>query len=169
MESPVITLGKDGRRCLLFYGPHRINGCCSNFYESEFTYGSKTFKNVEQLFQYMKANTFGDLEKMDEILEAGTPAEAKRLGRKVSGFNRMRWDENKANIMYLGVLEKFNQNVRLRQWLKSVEVDIIAECSPTDLVWGTGFSVDDTRAAVPELWPGENLLGKTLMRVKERL
>lgn len=169
MKSPVITVGKDGKKYLLFYGAKRDNGCCSNFYESEFSYNSKRFRTVEQFFQYMKANTFGDLVKMKEILEAETPAEAKRLGRRVSGFNSIRWDENKSNIMYLGVKAKFEQNEELSTWLKLADVDIIAECSITDTIWGTGVSICEENAAVQEKWEGKNLLGEILMSVKKEL
>lgn len=169
MKSPVITVGRDGKKYLLSYGTKKDNGCCSNFYESEFSYGSTSFHTVEQYFQYMKANTFGDLVKMNEILEAETSAEAKRLGRKVSGFNRVRWDENKYNIMYLGVKAKFTQNEALRDWLKSVDADFIAECSPSDTTWGIGVYSYDECAADFDRWRGENLLGKILMSVKKEL
>ena len=48
------------------------------------------------------------------------------------------------------------------------------EASPYDRVWGIGFSegwvrVDEKKGGVDrEAW-GENLLGKALMRVRERL
>lgn len=38
-----------------------------------------------------------------------------------------------------------------------------------DAVWGIGLAADDPRAQDPEQWPGRNLLGFALMRVRAEL
>jgi hypothetical protein len=43
---------------------------------------------------------------------------------------------------------------------------IFAEASVFDKIWGIGLASDDDMATSPKKWPGRNLLGKTLNRLK---
>lgn len=67
-------------------------GCeFSNFYKCQFTINGVTFNCVEQAFMYCKAKLFGDHEIAEEILKSVNPAQCKKLGRKVKGFNDKIW------------------------------------------------------------------------------
>jgi hypothetical protein len=46
---------------------------------------------------------------------------------------------------------------------------LLVEASPDDKVWGIGIAEDHPDAPHPERWPGTNLLGKALTRVREEL
>lgn len=54
-------------------------GWLSNFHPCRIVFGSKVFKSSEQLFMYLKALHFGDVETAEKILLAETPKEAKPL------------------------------------------------------------------------------------------
>ena len=43
------------------------------------------------------------------------------------------------------------------------------ECAFKDKVWGAGMHMGDPDADKPEKWKGENLLGFTLMAVRDEL
>jgi ribA/ribD-fused uncharacterized protein len=45
--------------------------------------------------------------------------------------------------------------------------ETLAEASPRDRIWGIGISVSD--AIKGKKWNGENVLGNTLMRVREHI
>lgn len=47
--------------------------------------------------------------------------------------------------------------------------EIIAECSVSDKVWGIGLSMSDPLRYDITKWPGQNLLGKILMAVRDQL
>ena len=46
---------------------------------------------------------------------------------------------------------------------------ILAECAVKDRIWGIGLSMKDENRYDKSKWRGENLLGYTLMMVRERL
>ena len=44
---------------------------------------------------------------------------------------------------------------------------ILVEASPYDKIWGIGLSADQENIENPLTWNGENLLGFTLMEVRD--
>lgn len=116
-----------------------------------------------------KAMLFGDLETASRILLAGSPKQAKQLGREVRGFDEAKWDIEKRRIVDEGSFHKFDQNTALGKFLVSTNDTVLVEASPVDRIWGIGLAADDSRAANPLLWRGENLLGFALMQARERL
>ena len=146
-------------------------GVFSNFYPCKITHHGHEFRSSEQLFMYSKALFFGDEETTAEILKAKTPKEAKALGRKVKDFNDEAWNEVKETLMYGAVYQKFKQNTELCRYLINpvTETRHFVEGSPIDKVWGVGISWDDPAIADEKNWKGENLLGKTLDKVRRAL
>ena len=62
---------------------------------------------------------------------------------------------------------KFAQNEALKGLLEGTGERELVEASPSDRVWGIGFVREEAERRRGE-W-GENLLGKALMTVRERL
>ena len=60
-------------------------------------------------------------------------------------------------------------NPALRSTLLSTGDAYIAEASIKDTVWGIGLRLGDPRVKDPRKWKGGNLLGRTLMQVREKL
>ena len=137
-------------------------GWLSNFHPCRIVFGSKVFKSSEQLFMYLKALHFGDIETAERILLAETPKEAKTLGREVRNFDEKSWNEVKIQKMYLALEGKFSQNKDLMDKLKDPALDgkFFVEASPFDRIWGIGY--DQDHALQNQSNWGENLLGKTL-------
>jgi ribA/ribD-fused uncharacterized protein len=71
--------------------------------------------------------------------------------------------------MVEGLFEKFNQNPLLKEALLNTCDTIIVEASPVDRIWGIGLTEDDPRALDQSTWRGQNLLGITLMRVRDAI
>ncbi|CDX19136.1 conserved hypothetical protein [Mesorhizobium sp. ORS 3324] len=116
-----------------------------------------------------KARLFGDQEMAARIVEAGSPKQAKELGRKVKGFDGALWDREKSGIVAEGSFQKFSQNKDLGAFLLGTGDKVLVEASPVDRIWGIGLAADDEKAANPLLWRGENLLGFALMQARDRL
>lgn len=141
--------------------------CLSNFYPCEFVFDGKGFRFSEQCFMWQKAMLFKDFEIAEQILNETDVRKIKALGRKVKGFDNVLWDQYKENFMYNACYAKFSQNDRLKNFLLSTGNREIIEASPVDNIWGIGFSSDKAMENIDK-W-GQNLLGKTLMKVREEL
>ena len=64
-----------------------------------------------------KAELFNDIAIEQQILLVKSPAEAKKLGRKVKNFDPIKWDEEKFNIVVEGNFYKFSQHAELKDFL----------------------------------------------------
>lgn len=57
----------------------------------------------------------------------------------------------------------------MKEQLKETKDAILAECAVKDWIWGIGLSMNDPKRLDMNQWKGQNLLGYTLMMVRERL
>lgn len=133
-------------------------GQFSNFYPSEFTLDGYKWRTNEHFYQ---ANKFvpGGKTYMD-IQRAITPREAKDIGNDKTGSEALRddWESVKIGVMLRGLEAKFKQNPEMAELLLSTGEEEIVELSMKDDIWGSG----------PD-GKGQNLLGKCLMQVREKL
>lgn len=152
-----------------FHNPDEENGFLGNWYLSEFTVDGIVFTSMEQFMMYKKAVCFNDSEIAKQILETNDVACIKKLGRLVSGYNDSVWNGIRQIVVYEGLIAKFSQNDELRKKLKDTQDAILAECAVQDRIWGIGLSMNDSNRQYLEQWNGQNLLGYTLMMVRDRL
>ena len=138
-------------------------GCFSNFYPCKIVRDGIVFKSSEHLFMYQKAKYFHDDETAAEILKADTPKEAKKLGRKVKGFNDRDWAYGREYAMRVALLAKFTQNEDLKEELISDKYNGLqfVEASPYDNIWGIGYDTEHAFDVIEDFW-GQNLLGKRI-------
>ena len=123
----------------------------------------------EHVFMYMKARFFGDHEKAKQIITTPDPKTAKKLGREVSGFVEDFWEEHREEAMWTALTLRYNQDERFRNYLAKEEFKDhhFVEANPYDKVWSCGYKEDDPRIDLPEeTWPGLNLLGKLLDKLR---
>lgn len=127
----------------------------SNFSSHGFGIDDKYWKTVEHYFQAMK---FAGTKYEDKVREARSPREAKKLGRRRDFPLRDDWEAVKDDVMYAGVLKKFQTHADIRALLLSTGDEEIVENAPFDYYWGCGADGS-----------GKNMLGKILVRVREAL
>lgn len=141
----------------------------SNWYPSAFIVEGRIFINSEQYMMWSKAMLFGDDTTAQEILFEVNPDKMKSLGRKVKGFDEDVWEKNREKIMIDALLFKFGQNEELKSILLKTDDKILVEAASYDKIWGIGLGEDEAKNTNPTNWPGLNLLGKCLMRVRSTL
>lgn len=154
---------------ICFHNPNEENGYLSNWYPSSFKVGSVEFSSMEQFMMYRKAECFCDDVIAKKILSTDDVAEIKSLGREVSNYDEQVWNGVRQIVVYEGLMAKFSQNRDLKDRLKDTGGAVLAECAVKDLIWGTGLSMKDPNRFDMSKWRGQNLLGYTLMMVRERL
>ena len=124
----------------------------SNFYETNVTIDGLTFPSSEAEFQAQKTMNSFFRNKFTYL----NPVRAKHLGNEVP--LREDWDTYRDEAMYRAVKAKFEQNDWIRELLIRTGDAYLEEGNRWhDTYWGTVNGV------------GKNMLGKTLMRVREEL
>lgn len=141
----------------------------SQWHPSPFTVKGKVFPTAEHYMMFCKACLHGDTRTAELILQSKTPREAKALGRKVTPFDPILWEQKAVSYVRQASLAKFRQNEQLRaQLLKHVGKRFV-EASPYDKIWGVGLRETDSRILDPRNWQGRNLLGEVLTIVASEL
>ena len=160
---------------LFFWGHHpRADGfvgpsCLSQWWPSPFTVDGVEYATAEHWMMAGKARLFEDAEAERRVRTAGHPAEAKKAGRLVRGFDEAVWERERFRIVVEGSAHKFAAHAGLGAFLHGTGDRVLVEASPVDRVWGIGLAAGDEAASDPERWRGPNLLGFALMEARVRL
>jgi ribA/ribD-fused uncharacterized protein len=118
---------------------------------------------------YSKAEMFGDLEIMKQVLETTDPADMKKLGRLIKNFDKEEWDSKAPTIVTIGNLMKFTQNAHLWEILSNTNNKTLVEAADYDSIWGIGLKAEQALLLPESEWKGQNNLGKALMEVRDIL
>lgn len=184
-----VRSGAGPRIKYLFFWGHRPRpdgrigpSCLSQWWPSPFTVDGVEYATAEHWMMAAKARLFEDAEAERRVLAAVHPAEAKKAGRLVRGFDEAVWERERFRIVVEGSVHKFAADPALREFLLGTGERsetgvpsaegwgrVLVEASPVDRVWGIGLAADDEAAADPERWRGLNLLGFALMEARRRL
>ena len=156
-------------KIICFHNPDEINGYLSNWYPSNFEINSIKYSSMEQYMMHRKALLFNDNEISEQILATSNVGKIKSLGRAVKNYDDIVWNGLRQLIVYEGLLEKFKQNNDLKAKLIDTDKNILAECAVQDKIWGIGLSMKDEKRFDMQQWQGQNLLGFSLMRVRDGL
>jgi ribA/ribD-fused uncharacterized protein len=151
---------------VLFWQPPAVFG---QWTPSTFVVDGQTYGCAEQFMMAEKARLFGDEATRARILATDSPREHKALGRTVAHFDTATWQDACLDIVVRGNLAKFGQNPEMRAALLATGDKLLVEASPLDRIWGVGLRADDPRIHDRSQWPGRNLLGEALMRVRAEL
>ena len=157
------------RNIICFHNPQEENGYLSNWFESSFKIDNIEFVSMEQYMMYEKAVLFNDMEIAAQILKLSDAATVKSLGRAVRNYNDVLWNGVRQIVIYKGLIQKFSQNESLKKQLLETSPHILAECAVNDKIWGIGLSMKDENRFNMKKWSGHNLLGFTLMQVRNDL
>ena len=160
----------------LFFWGHQPNKdgsisktCFSQWWLSSFEVDKVIYKTAEHWMMAKKAELFKDHAVLEKILQAKSPAEAKKLGRQVMNYHENLWLAARFEIVKEGNNHKFNQNPELKTFLLNTKNRVLVEASPVDAIWGIGMAGDHKDVMNPEKWRGLNLLGFALMEVRDEL
>ncbi|MFJ4536501.1 NADAR family protein [Streptomyces tibetensis] len=143
--------------------------CLSQWWPAPFTVDGVAYATAEHWMMAAKARLFEDAAAEQAVLAAEHPAQAKKAGRLVRGFDEAVWARERFRIVVEGSVHKFAAHPELQAYLQGTGDRVLVEASPVDRVWGIGLAADDEAAADPQRWRGPNLLGFALMEARERL
>lgn len=160
----------------LFFWGHQASkdgritqSCFSQWWQQPFEVDGLQYHTAEHWMMAGKARLFKDEEILGKILEAKSPAQAKKFGREVRGFDQAAWESARYGIVLQGNLHKFGQHAELKDFLLSTGDKILVEASPYDRIWGIGLAKTAPNIEDPHTWKGLNLLGFALMEARDLL
>lgn len=122
-----------------------------------------------------KVLLFHDTRRYNEIMAEPDPSKCKALGRQVSPFDPGKWNRAQTEILFRGNFEKFTQNDQLMNLLLQTGDALLVEASPYDKIYGAGLDAlsicksDGSLLMPPVDWPGRDILGFTLMSVRDAI
>lgn len=160
---------------LFFWGhtPKRADAvdaaCLSQWFPRGFTLDAVRYRTAEHWMMAEKARLFRDEAALGRILAAETPADAKKIGREVRGFDGAVWGAARSEAVVRGNVAKFGEHADLGAFLRATGDRVLVEASPRDRVWGIGMGASNPDARAPSRWRGLNLLGFALMEARSRL
>ena len=97
-------------KLICFHNPNEENGYLSNWWLSPFTINNVTYSSAEQYMMHQKALLFQDNQIAEAILKTNDIAKIKAYGRKVKNYDDTIWNDKRKEIVYQGLLAKFQQN-----------------------------------------------------------
>ena len=143
------------------------SGTYSNWHPSAFQVDNVWYNCAEQYLMAAKARLFGDTTMESRIMSAVDPADQKRYGRMVQGFDADKWNAAAKDVMYKALYAKFTQNEDLKKEMLSHGTRTFVEASPKDRIWGIGMHWKDRECDDPKNWKGTNWLGESLTKVRD--
>lgn len=153
-------------RVVIFFGR---DSRFSNHHTCKFVFQDVTYSSIEQYLADKRATLAGNQQLRDKAFVSNDPRDAKKILNALHGDpSDEEWATQRRDILFDGLLAKFQQNAGLRKYLLSSEQRVLGEAS-RNKTWGIGLTLSDNGRLDPKNWSGENLLGTTLMEVRERL
>ena len=140
----------------------------SNHFESPFILNGVRYNCGEQYFMAMKARTFEDSESPQRIMQTTSPVAQKAIGRTIKGFNATKWYRESPDILYPGLLARFEQNEHCKAALLGTGRRRLGEAT-TEAPWGTGKRLNDLDALDQSKWSDMNIIGDLLERIRNTL
>ena len=176
--SQLDSLSPNEGQPVLFGGAKGPNFFLSNFYPSEMDIDGTKYNCVEQYYNATRARLAGREDLRERIMDLSpsltdncAQMDMLKLGRQGLDGNtnlQKEWDTKCLRIMITGLTAKFSQNDYLREELIKTGNRLLAEAT-CNRRWGTGVSWRHQHAGNSNRWPGNNILGKLLMYIRELL
>ncbi len=141
----------------------------SNFFACNIIYKENTLKSSEHAYQGEKAKKCGRPELAQEIYRAPTAFRAKQISKRIGC--KKEWDHQEENVKIMEdvMRAKVASVDSVKEYLLSTHNKILAEGVPYDLFWGTGLTKEATANTTAAAWPGKNMMGKIMMKIRKEL
>ena len=161
------------RQVVLFAEPDTNDyGFLSLKWTVELEFNGTMYNSAQQAIYAEIAKSFNDQEGLQRIMLADTPDGIHYELSDVPGepdANEARWNDMIKRLIYDVNMLKFNQYPELAGRLLETKSASLGAYIPDDNLLGIGISLDNIQSKNPVNWTGQNLLGKALMEIRDKI
>jgi ribA/ribD-fused uncharacterized protein len=158
---------------ILFQDPETNDyGFLSLKWTVELEFNGTMYNSAHQAIAAELAKTFNDQEGLQKIMVAETPDEVVYRLENVPGdaeANEVKWNDTTKQLLFDVNIAKFNQYPELAARLLETKTAVLGAYVPDDNLIGIGISLDSVQSKNPINWTGQNLLGKALTSIRDKL
>lgn len=140
----------------------------SNLHELDIMIDGHIYNSNEQFIQFSKATLFKDHNLAQKILEEKDPYQQMKLGKETKDFKKRIWHANAPRFLNRVNREKYAQHQHACQMLLDTGSRILGE-GTKDPIFGIGLNLKDKTVTDASTWTGQNLMGHTLMDIRNSL
>ena len=138
----------------------------------EIEFNAKMYNSAKQAIAAELAKSFNDENNLNTIMLAETPDAVDYSLEDVPGdkeVNEIKWNDLTKRLIFDINLVKFNQYPELAARLLETRDAQLGAYIPDDNLIGIGISLDNIQSKNPINWTGQNLLGKALMEIRQKI
>jgi ribA/ribD-fused uncharacterized protein len=138
----------------------------------EIEFNNTMYNSAHQAIAAEIAKSFNDQENLQKIMTAETPDEINYKLEDVPGdadTNEVKWNDLTKQLINDINLHKFEQYPELAGRLLETKNATLGAYLPDDNLIGIGLSLDNIQSKNPINWTGQNLLGKALMNIRDKI
>jgi ribA/ribD-fused uncharacterized protein len=138
----------------------------------ELEFNGTMYNSAKQALAAEIAKGFNDQENLQRIMTAESPREIAYELSDVPGepdANEPKWNDLTKRLLYDINIVKFNQYPELAGRLLETKNAQLGAYIPDDNLLGIGISLDNVQSLNPVNWTGQNLLGKALMDIRQKI
>ena len=158
---------------ILFAEPNTNDyGFLSLKWTVEIEFNGTMYNSAYQAIAAEIAKSFNDQDNLQKIMIAETPDDVNYKLENVSGdaeVNETKWNDLTKQLLYDVNIAKYNQYPELAARLLETKNATLGAYIPDDNLIGIGLSIDNIQAKNPVNWTGQNLLGKALMDIRQKI
>jgi len=177
-DKPLLSLAEiqsmsESAPVILFAEPETNEyGYLSLKWVVQIEFNATIYNSVYQALYAEIAKSFNDQDNLRKIMIADTPNAISYSLENVPGdadVNEPKWNDlTKQLIMNINI-EKFKQYPELTERLLQTKSATLGAYIPDDNLIGIGISLDNIQSKNPVNWTGQNILGKALMDIREKV
>ena len=160
---------KPSRPVILFSLPDKNEyGFLSNEWPVTIDYNTVSYPSAKHALFAELAKEFGDIASYVDIQKIPDAIDIVYTVENFPSATEETWNSKRSALIQNITREKFAQHPELiEKLIQTGEARLGADVA-TDNLFGIGMSIDNPAAMKSKSWTGQNLLGKTLMRLRDR-
>lgn len=171
--AEIKAAAEQGAVVILFAEPETNDyGFLSLKWVVEIEFNGTMYNSAQQALYAEIAKSFNDQENLSRIMLAESPDAIDYSLENVPGdaeVNEPRWNDLTKQFIYDINIAKYNQYPELAERLLQTKTAMLGAYIPDDNLIGIGISLDNVLSKNPINWTGQNLLGKALMDIREKI